>query len=303
MSWGPIISAGIGALGSFLGGGQKTNPYAGQIQDQADYLAKLRAQQGEAQENAQSGVDQFDPAYRTAVTSEANLLGTDPFTDQYSTEVLGKATEGTNAAYAGASAAAAQDLARRGLSGGSLDRGTPESLRAAQAGEIANAQNNLAQEKISSADSRAAALTGLLGGVSGGYRNAAAGGLNSEVGTTGDISNIYQNLNAAGNQVAEENNRNLSTAIGGAAGAIGTAIGGAGGGGAGADYVGDPTSQNISDTYSLSNGDTPAPNLSSGMPEFDPNTGAPLSRAQPVNPSMAFLPGIVKARRSYGLGV
>ena len=76
----------------------------------ANDLANIRTGYEGETSSAQGGYQQLDPKYRKAVNSEADYLRNDPYTDQYSTQVLGGATAGTNAAYNAAKANLAADM-------------------------------------------------------------------------------------------------------------------------------------------------------------------------------------------------
>jgi len=221
MSYVPVLASLGGAAVSSLLGQKKMNPYADQLNQTANELASLRnTYQGEVT-NAQEGYRQYDPRYRQAIDTYGNYLATDPFTDSYSTRVLGTATEGTNRAFDTAASNLTAELARRGISGSSVEAGGLEGLEAARASDIANAQNNLAMAKAASQQGRLAALADLYGGAASNYRNAENAGLNAQTGITGDIAGIFQNLNGSGNAEANLANEQQGSALAAAAQALG----------------------------------------------------------------------------------
>jgi len=148
---------------------------------------------------------------------------------------------GTNAAFDAAHSNLEADLARRGISGSSVDAGTTGALEGARATDISNAQNNLAMQKVGSEQSRLAALTDLYGNVAQRYNTQGNQGRAAQGQLTGDIAGIYQNLNASGNAEANLENSQTNSALSGAAGAIGQYYGrNTGGGNDDSDLGGNP---------------------------------------------------------------
>lgn len=220
-------------LGSFFGAGpQISNPYAAQQGAAAAGVAGAGQNLNNFGQTQLAGYNVAQPQYLQAVKNESNILTSDPYTDSYSTGKIAQATNTTTAAYQAAKASLAQDMARRGIAGGSADIGGNSAIDAAAAGQVSSAANNVAQDAINQRNVNAAANTQLLGGVADADRTGFTGAESGAAGADATAGGIYGNLGAQSIQAQQDNNQNsdvlgnlFGAGIGAIAGGYGAALG------------------------------------------------------------------------------
>jgi len=195
-----LIGGAIGALGGLFGGSQtKDFGSSGDLsagRGQLGNLGALGTQYGNVAQQDMGAYGAANGQYQGALQGQENYLKSDPYTDQYSTSQLARATSGTAAAYQRAHANLQAEAGGSGLGGGnsSMLAGGQASIEENQAGNMAQAQSNLAMNRISQRAQNLSALTDLTGGVANTDYNRGMGAMGAQQGVESNLANSYLGL-------------------------------------------------------------------------------------------------------------
>ena len=197
---------GLGNLFGLLGGGHVgTNPYASQQSNAAASLGGVASGYGQFGQGELGQYDRFSPQYDQAVTQDARLLQSDPYTDSYSAGKIAQATGTTTAAYQSAKANLQAEMARRGISGGGAEVGGLAGIEASRAGAISGAANNVAMQSVQQRYQNADALTNLYSGATKSAEQGYLDALGGQESVYGQQAGIYGNLGSQWDNVQEYN--------------------------------------------------------------------------------------------------
>jgi len=228
-----LIGGAIGALGGLFGGSQtKDFGSSGDLSAGRGQLGNLGSLGGQYGNLAQQDMGAYGSAngqYQNALQGQENYLKADPYTDQYSTAQLANATSGTAAAYQRAHANLQASMGASGLGGGdsSMLSGGQASIEAGQAGNMAQAQNSLAMNRISQRAQNLSALTNLTGGVANTDYSRGIGAMGAQEGIDQNLANSY--LGLGGQELGMEQNyqaqqrQAMASGLGGLGQAVGMA--------------------------------------------------------------------------------
>lgn len=226
---------GLGLLGGLLS--KNRNPGAQSFAQQSNYLgqeAGLAPQYGQQAQQSLGEYGSDNGAYRSAAGAYGDYLKQDPYTDAYSTEQLNNATAGGRAAFQGAQAHLTSSLAQRGLDTGaggmasSALSGGLAQMDQAHAGSLAQAQNQLAMQRIQQRRQNMGALTNLYGGMAGQDYSRGMGALGAQGNILGNVAGGYGQMGAYQNSQAQMQNQQLGAGLSGLGGILGQRAGYAG---------------------------------------------------------------------------
>ncbi len=223
-----IGTVGAGIVGGLLAKKKPRNPFRAEMDQQTQTLSGVAGQYGGMAKTAQNRYNTFRPQADAALGDYADYLKQDPFTDQVSTQVLGRATAGTNTAYDAAKSNLAASMARRGLSGDSSAQvGGDAAIETARAGDFSRAENDLALRRLDTRRSNLSTLTGLLGGQAENERGNAIDATGRQAGVSGSLLDYYAGQNREANADNDAAYGNTMSTISG----LGSLAGGMAGGG------------------------------------------------------------------------
>ncbi|MES2463966.1 MAG: hypothetical protein V4671_25630 [Armatimonadota bacterium] len=196
----------MSTITGLLGLDTPTNPFQSQIDGSANKIRKTGDLYSDFGQGAKSEFDWLSPLFKQSLQKRMSSLSDDPFTDSYSTAQLGRATQGTTAAYNAARSSLNSDLSERGISpDSSAAIGGLTSIENQRQSIMGNAQNGLAMQRIESRDEDEDELMRLLGGVRASAKGDFFGSLAGQGGIEQFIAQLYagtgaQQMNAKAQQ-------------------------------------------------------------------------------------------------------
>ena len=237
-----LIPLAVSAYGALSNNGaadrRLASTYAGDANSALRNQGAVANQLGTFAQGDTAAYNQFAPQARAATQGEADYLRQNPYTDNFSTQALNRATSGVTSAYLRSRANLSSDLARRGMGGDSSAlTGGLAAMDASRAGIIGNAGEELAYRKIADNGGRLAQLAQLLSGAGQSAQQGAEGALTPQA-------SIYGNMGSAYDVMAQQARQRASAAGAAQAGAFGNIgnlasalfSGGGNASGGGADY-------------------------------------------------------------------
>lgn len=221
-----------------------------------------------------AGVQRFDPMYQAAIRSRVNYLQQQPFSSEEDALSLGRAATSTAAQYGSARSNLARMLANRGLGGG-IEAGALANLESARMGQLAQAQNQIALNRIAARNAAQQEALGLLGGARSMYANEQMGALGGLSDLYGTQASAYGGLASIEDADRQRRQAQMGQLIQMAANAASPGAGMAMGGGAGMGQTRSVPASDFADAVVVYD--------SSGNPMLvDRNTGAPLASQMPA---------------------
>lgn len=167
-----------------------------------------------------ANVQRFDPMYQAALRTRLNYLQAQPYASEQDALSLARAATANTAQYGASRANLARMLANRGVGGG-IEAGALANLEGMRMGNLAQAQNQIALNRIAARNAAQQEALGLLGGARSMYSG-------EEMGNVGALSDLYGGqASAYGGLAAQrdaENQRRqaaMGQLIGGVAGLYG----------------------------------------------------------------------------------
>lgn len=221
-----VVSGVLGGLGGLFGRRRRgPNPNQVGLNQSMDRLNQVRQNYGNMYNSAASTYNRYNPQYTQAVDDAVRYYRNDPNTDSARSRYISQATAGTTGAYQGAKAALAAEMARRGLSGSSVDVGGLASLEGARAADMGRAANAWAQEALTRRESNLQNLLNLLGSVRSDERSTMASALGAQGSIDQNQASMYANLLQNDQARAAQQQNALFGLLGELGGAAGNIIG------------------------------------------------------------------------------
>lgn len=165
--------------------------------------------------------------YRSALGGYEDYLKQDPYTDNYSTAQLARATEGTTQAYTRARANLAAAAAGTGQGGGasSMLAGGEQGINTAAAGQVAGQQNALGMARIAQHGQNLAQLANLTGSVANTDYGRGVNAYGAQLGVLGHLGGEYLGLGQNERSMEMQSQAQADSSLYGLAGAAGSYLG------------------------------------------------------------------------------